>query len=82
MPEITLYFWIIKVLCTTVGETFADFLNVNLGLGLTKTTWLMGALLFDGPGIRVPFPEICPGTLLAGRRAAQHRGHPGHGQPE
>lgn len=45
VPEITLYFWIIKVLCTTVGETFADFLNVNLGLGLTNTTWLMGGLL-------------------------------------
>jgi len=45
VPEITLYFWIIKVLCTTVGETFADFLNMNLGLGLTNTTWLMGGLL-------------------------------------
>ncbi|GAA0969433.1 membrane protein [Acrocarpospora macrocephala] len=45
VPEVTLYFWIIKVLCTTVGETAADFLNVNLGLGLTNTTLVMGALL-------------------------------------
>ncbi len=45
VPEITLYFWIIKVLCTTVGETFADFLNENLHLGLTNTTWIMGSLL-------------------------------------
>ncbi len=45
VPEITAYFWIIKVLCTTVGETFADFLNVNLGLGLTLTTVVMSALL-------------------------------------
>lgn len=45
VPEITLYFWIIKILCTTVGETFADFLNVNLHLGLTNTTYLMGGLL-------------------------------------
>ena len=36
VPEVTLYFWIIKILCTTVGETAADFLNENLGLGLTK----------------------------------------------
>lgn len=42
VPEITLFFWIIKVLCTTVGETFSDFLNINLGLGLTLTTILMG----------------------------------------
>jgi uncharacterized membrane-anchored protein len=45
VPEVTLYFWIIKVLCTTVGETAADFLNENLGLGLTKTTYLTGAVL-------------------------------------
>lgn len=45
VPEITLYFWIIKILCTTVGETFADFLNINLHLGLTRTTYLMGGLL-------------------------------------
>jgi len=45
VPEVTLYFWIIKVLCTTVGETAADFLNENLGLGLTKTTFVTGAVL-------------------------------------
>ncbi len=45
VPQVTLVFWIIKVLCTTVGETFADFLNMNLHLGLTNTTFLMGALL-------------------------------------
>ncbi|HZE87359.1 MAG TPA: hypothetical protein VE090_04080 [Methylomirabilota bacterium] len=45
VPEITLYFWIIKILCTTVGETAADFLNINLSLGLTGTTLVMGALL-------------------------------------
>lgn len=45
VPQITLYFWIIKVLCTTVGETAADFLNENLHLGLTGTSLIMGALL-------------------------------------
>ena len=45
VSEVTVYFWIIKVLCTTVGETFADFLNVDLGLGLTVTTYVMGAAL-------------------------------------
>jgi uncharacterized membrane-anchored protein len=45
VPEITLYFWIIKILCTTVGETAADFINENLGLGLTTTTYIVGALL-------------------------------------
>ncbi len=45
VPEITVYFWVIKVLCTTVGETFADNLNENLGLGLSNTSYIMGALL-------------------------------------
>jgi uncharacterized membrane-anchored protein len=45
VPEVTLYFWIVKVLCTTVGETAADFLNERLHLGLTGTTLVMGVLL-------------------------------------
>jgi uncharacterized membrane-anchored protein len=45
VPEVTLYFWVIKVLCTTVGETAADNLNEKLKLGLTNTTYVMGALL-------------------------------------
>jgi uncharacterized membrane-anchored protein len=45
VPEITLYFWVIKILCTTVGETFADNLNENLGLGLTNTSYIMSAVL-------------------------------------
>ena len=45
VPEVTIYFWIIKVLCTTVGETAADYLNVSLNLGLTGTSVATGLLL-------------------------------------
>jgi uncharacterized membrane-anchored protein len=45
VPEVTLFFWIIKIMCTTVGETAADYLNENLGFGLTNTTYFTGALL-------------------------------------
>ena len=45
VPEVTIYFWIIKILCTTVGETAADLMNEELGLGLTNTTYIMGAAL-------------------------------------
>jgi len=45
VPEVTLYFWIIKILCTTVGETAADYLNTNLGFGLTNTTYVVAAIL-------------------------------------
>ena len=45
VPEVTFYFWVIKVLATTVGETAADFLAVNLNFGLTVTSYIMSALL-------------------------------------
>lgn len=45
VPEITLLFWVVKVLSTTVGETAADFLADNLGLGLSLTSLLMAVLL-------------------------------------
>ena len=45
VPEITVFFWIIKILCTTVGETGADFLNTGLNFGLDGVTIIMGALL-------------------------------------
>ncbi|MEA2786765.1 MAG: hypothetical protein QOF71_2869 [Candidatus Eremiobacteraeota bacterium] len=44
VPQITLFFWIIKVLSTTVGETLADFLNTKLGLGLINTSYVLSAL--------------------------------------
>jgi uncharacterized membrane-anchored protein len=45
VPEVTIYFWIIKILCTTVGETLADYLNETLHFGLTGTSFVMGGLL-------------------------------------
>jgi uncharacterized membrane-anchored protein len=38
VPEVTIFFWVIKILCTTVGESFADYINETLGFGLTNTT--------------------------------------------
>ena len=45
VPEVTLIFWIIKILSTTVGETAADFLAVTLNFGLVGTSVVMGILL-------------------------------------
>ncbi len=45
VPEVTLLFWIVKMMSTTVGETAADYLNFNLHFGLTWTTVVTGALL-------------------------------------
>jgi uncharacterized membrane-anchored protein len=45
VPEVTVFFWIIKILCTTVGESFADYINETLGFGLTNTTVLFSVAL-------------------------------------
>src|SRR5215813_7537807 len=44
VPEITIHFWIIKVMATTVGETAADLLAIRLNLGLTVTSYVMSAI--------------------------------------
>ena len=61
VPEVTIFFWIIKVLCTTVGETAADFLNTNLNLGLTGTTVIVGILLIIAPFFQFRAKRYMPG---------------------
>jgi len=45
VPQVTLSFWIIKILSTTVGETGADYLAVNAGLGTVCTDLIMATFL-------------------------------------
>ncbi|MFJ2366349.1 hypothetical protein ACIPIN_22050 [Pseudomonas sp. NPDC087697] len=45
VPEVTLSFWVIKIMSTTVGETGADFLAVDAGLGQSVTSIGMAVLL-------------------------------------
>jgi uncharacterized membrane-anchored protein len=45
VPEVTIAFWIIKILATTVGETAADYLNFQLKFGLVNTSYVMSGLL-------------------------------------
>jgi uncharacterized membrane-anchored protein len=45
VPEVTVWFWVIKILCTTVGESFADWINMTLGVGLTATALIFTAVL-------------------------------------
>lgn len=45
VPKVTFDFWIIKLLAVTMGETAADYLAVNMGLGLTATSIIMTVVL-------------------------------------
>ena len=61
VPEVTVYFWVIKILCTTVGETAADFLNFDLDLGLTGTTVIITGFLAAALVVQVRLRRYVPG---------------------
>src|SRR3954467_12701026 len=61
VPEVTFFFWLIKIMCTTVGETAADYLNVNQGWGLTNTTYFTGALLVVLLAVQFRLRRYVPG---------------------
>jgi len=62
VPEVTVYFWIIKILCTTVGESFADYINETLGFGLTNTTLLFSAALIAALVAQFRLNRYVPGV--------------------
>lgn len=60
VPAVTLFFWVIKIMATTVGETAADFINVNLGFGLSKTSVVMGVLLIAALAVQLAARAYVP----------------------
>ena len=60
VPEITLWFWIIKILCTTVGETVSDYLSDTVGWGLTNTTYVTAAVLIAVLGVQFGLRRYVP----------------------
>ena len=81
VPEITLYFWIIKVLCTTVGETAADFLNDNSVRADQHDVRDVGGARRRAR-LPVPAAPLRARRLLARGRADQRRRHADHRQPD
>ena len=60
VPAITLSFWIVKILSTTVGETVADYLAFNAGLGAALTREIMAAALIVALVIQLRKPRYTP----------------------
>lgn len=60
VPEVTIWFWIIKILCTTVGESFADWINLTLGVGLTNTAWIFTGVLAVVLAVQVSLRRYSP----------------------
>lgn len=62
VPEITIWFWIIKILCTTVGESFADWINMALGLGLTSTAVIFSGVMAIVLAMQLSLKRYVPGV--------------------
>ena len=60
VPQLTIYFWIIKIMATTVGETVADLLSVKLNLGLVIASLVVGVLLLIALGVQLRSHKYVP----------------------
>ncbi len=60
VPEVTIWFWVIKILCTTVGESFADWINMTLGVGLVNTALLFTAIFVVVLAVQMRLRQYVP----------------------
>jgi uncharacterized membrane-anchored protein len=60
VPEVTLAFWVIKIMSTTVGETGADYLAVHVGLGRAITDGIMLILLVGSLLVQLQARQYVP----------------------
>jgi len=62
VPRVTADFWLIKLMAVTMGETAADYLAVNMGLGLTMTSLIMSAVLVVALALQFAQKRYVPWT--------------------
>src|SRR4029078_2352060 len=60
VPEVTLGFWIIKILATTLGETGGDTVTMTLNLGYLTGTAIFLSVLVVLVGIQIAAKKFHP----------------------
>ncbi len=60
VPQVTLAFWVIKIMSTTVGETGADYLAVHAGLGTAVTGGITLTLLVAALTLQMRMSRYVP----------------------
>ena len=60
VPAVTLGFWVIKVLATTLGETGGDAVTMTLGLGYLVGTAIFAVVLFVAVGAQMAARRFHP----------------------
>ena len=60
VPELTLIFWVIKILATTLGETAGDALSMSMNLGYLVSTAIFGALFLAAVSAQIKAKQFHP----------------------
>jgi uncharacterized membrane-anchored protein len=60
VPELTLVFWIIKVLATTVGETGGDAVSMSMDLGYLVSTGIFAVIFIGAVLVQIRAPRFHP----------------------
>ena len=60
VPEVTLVFWIIKILATTLGETGGDALSMSLHLGYLISTGIFALIFFAAVLVQISAKRFHP----------------------
>lgn len=60
VPELTLIFWVIKILATTLGETAGDALSMSMNLGYLLSTFIFGVLFLVAVSAQIKAKQFHP----------------------
>lgn len=60
VPEVTLIFWIIKILATTLGETGGDTLSMSMNLGYLESTGIFAAIFIAAVIVQILAKKFHP----------------------
>jgi uncharacterized membrane-anchored protein len=60
VPEVTLVFWIIKILATTLGETGGDALSMSLQLGYLVSTGIFAVIFLAAVAVQITAKKFHP----------------------
>ena len=60
VPEVTLLFWVIKIVATTLGETGGDALSMSMDLGYLTATAIFAVIFMVAVGIQITAKQFHP----------------------
>jgi uncharacterized membrane-anchored protein len=60
VPEVTLGFWVLKILATTLGETAGDALSMSLNLGYLLSTGIFAAVFLAALALQIRAVKFHP----------------------